>query len=158
MKQLFIILIALNFNFCFGQIADNTNGRNNRNIYYQALIELYNSEHPDKSAILDTTYLIEDRGITDSILSSYSSGEFIIIVMKKEEILKRTVIDTNFTFLSLFPLEYKNGFFYVPVKRFWIVNNKETQENEYKIIDCLKLQFDFLGKKFVYKRRLVCIN
>ena len=153
MKQLFIILIALSFNFCFGQIADNTCNLNDRNIYYQALVQLYNSEHSDKNAVRDTVY-IENEGVADSIITESYMQKFIIIKARREELIKMT--DTNLTFLQLSPLEYKNGSFYIPIKRFWIAKKEDYQKNEFKVLDCFRLQFDFLGRKFIYKRKLVC--
>jgi hypothetical protein len=66
-----VLLLTIFISICslsFGQIADNTNQKNDRNIYYQALVHLYKIEHPDKNFGLDSLFVLKDPPITDSIL------------------------------------------------------------------------------------------
>jgi hypothetical protein len=159
MKQLFFILLVLNYFSSFGQIACNTGSLNRRNLYYQSLIQLYKSENPDKNTVVDTIYVIEKHEITDSLLSLCNlSTRFVVSVLKSSDIQKKAAIDTNFIILQFSSLEYKNGYFYIPLKKIWIVSSKETQEIEYRVLDCSKFEFYFSRKRFIYKKKLVCLN
>ncbi len=123
----------------FGQTSNNTGEFNTANIYYQAIVQYYLTNHPDKNSIIDTIYLKQDA-LTDSLVLNYSAVQFI--KLNDADIKGKALRDTNFTFLRIYPLEYSKGFFYIPIKQLWVDKNQESP-TEYIILNCVKMEFKF---------------
>src|SRR5688572_20337919 len=99
--SLLIIFLSI-CSLSFGQIADNTSRKNDRNIYYQVLVRLYKVQHYDKNLGLDSVFLIQNPPITDSLLSLFSD-RVIFIILTKEDAKRRMEADENFTCMQLSP-------------------------------------------------------
>ena len=145
MKTLLLIIFLSICSLCFGQIADNTNRNNDRNIYYQALVSFYKTRYYDKSAILDTIFVVKAPPTTDSIRPLFSD-RVIFIILTKEQAQERMNKDENFRCVQLSPLAFEDNIFYIRVREMSL---------KYSELERLKIEFRFSSNKFRYIRAMV---
>jgi hypothetical protein len=151
MKILFICSLSFCWLISIGQVANNTGELNSKNIYHQSLVKYYLTTRPDKNLSVDTFYIEEDI-LTDSLLLNYTGVQFI--KLDKDKIKQKAMTDTNFTFLKIYPLEFNKGFFYVPIRQFWVGGNLKGL-TEYTVLDYSKLEYQFKKDRFFYRRKLI---
>jgi hypothetical protein len=100
---------------CFGQIANNTDRHNDKNIYWQALKQYLDYRETDsfyyKQKHIDTLYVLKDTKTTDSLLDKIGTTTIKMIDAPYTFIKSRN--GKGIVLYSIFPLEFENGEFSV---------------------------------------------
>jgi hypothetical protein len=124
-KAFFITMFFLVSFSISGQIADNTNKRDQSNIYNESIIQYFYYLNKEKFNISDTIYFSEDEfGLTDSLMERINGIRLIII--EQSEIEKLVIKKKGITMYKLFPLEYENQEFHVSLVPFGVTYKVES--------------------------------
>jgi hypothetical protein len=146
----FLITLTFTFilNLAYCQVADNTGQENETNIYYQTLIQFYNHNNYDKTRPVDTVYIEDDYKLTGHLLLKSERAHYVKV--NPNDILHHYAqgkADIS-PLYRIYPLEYKEGFFYVPFSRIWAHYDMQTGKVNTKSIDSYKAKFKFKKGKF----------
>ena len=150
MKLLFTLItliLILFFNNSYSQTANNTVSHNEKNIYYQALTQYVYFEKWERGLTLDTLYVEDDYGITDSLL--LESGQTKFITLRSEDIPAYLKIQKRLILYKVIPLRYENGEFSVSLVPVLLLNKKKQITNSENEVS-YRMIYKFDNNKFVF--------
>jgi hypothetical protein len=152
MKNLHLIILLFICLSCIGQAVDNTIKKDPTNIYNQAFIKYLQHEEKEYSIVPDTIFVERDAKLTDSLMTKM--GETQILIIDSSAILERFLKEKGgITLYRLYPIQYKNREFCVPIVPFGVSFDDDR-------INCVYLGrtisywviFSFRNKKFKFKK------
>jgi hypothetical protein len=155
MKLISTLILTFLLKTSFGQIADNTDSHNDRNIYLQALKHYLDFRATDASYSklkkIDTIYVYRDTKTTDSLLDSIGSTK-IITIEDPYTFIKEQKLG-GLTLYSIFPLDYEKGEFWVSFVPFSVtIDKKRKQGLLFSNPGSYKIVFKFDNGHFVFIR------
>ena len=149
-KQILFFSFLLIHLSSFGQIADNTNKRNIRNIYNQSFLQYLNYLKTNKSQIPDTIFVDSNPELTDSLMTQILKTKIVVLGdFELKDILTRRRVRQLY---KLFPIEYNRKEFHVSIVPFGASYDKETNQVNLENGGCCWVRFKFEKGKFIFKR------
>jgi hypothetical protein len=133
----------------FGQIADNTNRKNIRNVYNQSFLQYLKYLKTNKSKIPDTIFVDSNPVLTDSLMTQILKTKIIVL---GESELKNILTKRRIVLYKLFPLEYRNNDFHVSFVPFGASYNDKTNEENLINGGGYWVRFLFEKRKFIFKK------
>src|ERR1043165_9805241 len=111
MKVLFTLILIIYLNYSYSQTASTTVAHNDRNIYFQAITQYLNFEKSERGLTLDTIYIEDAYGVTDSLLRQI--GQTTLVKIKTEDISSFLKSRKGINLYKVIPLRFENGEFSV---------------------------------------------
>jgi len=134
----------------FGQVADNTNRKNIRNIYNQSFLQYLRYLKVSKSEVPDTIFVESDPVLTDSLMTQIQKTK--LIVLGESELKDILTRKKAIGLYKLFPIEYTHKEFHVSIVPFGASYDKETNQVNLENGGCCWVRFKFEKGKFIFKR------
>jgi hypothetical protein len=150
-KTVLTTIFVLTFVTLFGQVADNTNKRDESNIYNQSIIQYFNYLKIEKSKTSDTIFFMEDElGLTKRLISRIGNTQLISI--NESEIAKLVIKSKSLTVYKIFPLEYENQEFHVSIVPYGVTYKNDETGLLFVTYGGCWINFKFENEKFKFIR------
>jgi len=150
-KTLLTLILGLNFLSLFGQIADNTNKKDESNIYNQSVIQFLKYLKAEKFQISDTIFfMVDEFGLTKNLMRKI--GNTRLLVVEQTETEKLVIKRNGMTLYRLFPLEFDNQEFHVSLVPCSATYNKVQTGLFFTTYGGYWINFKFDNGKFKFLR------
>jgi hypothetical protein len=148
MKNVFV-LIFLSFSLLANAQTANTNLKNDKNIYYRALLEYVNYLHNNHEDTPDTIFVADDHKLnTDSILTQV--GKTKLVNLNKDQLIQIFKYKEAITLYSILPLRVNNGVFSVSFVPFGVTYKRSKKHLFYSNGGGYEIDFEYIDNDFKF--------
>jgi len=149
-RSILLIIVSTICISLTGQISENTNRKDQSNVYNQSFIRYLKYLKNENINIPDTIYIEDDYKLTDSLMTRIRNTRLLVI--KLSEVEKLVNKRKSITLYRLFPLEYKNHEFYISFVPFGVTHNPNEDGLFYSNSGSFWVIFDFYNGVFRFKK------
>jgi len=147
-KSILVFILFLPV-FALGQVADNTNRHNEKNIYYQALVKCVSDSSGNTLSLKNDSIFIEkDSYITDSLLSGVGNIKFI--QLSQPDIITYLRTRKKLKIYKIVPLSVEDGIFSITIIPFSVSYEKRKKMFHYINSGGFEVKFKYHDGKFIF--------